>query len=160
MRFHIDVVNAPGFRRTRNEMTAMILGKPESFKRPGGIRHRYDTQRGLKNEFVYVLFQLHQMNNVIPTSFGTDDVEIDATFVFARRNGKILNDIDNLSKFLLDCLQLPFPPLEGSSDRISIYNNDNQVVKLSVRKEYGDVAMTRFSVVRHVIDLTNDDDVE
>ena len=79
-----------------------------------------------------------------------------ATFVFARRNGKIPNDVDNLSKFLLDCLQLPYVCDDGTV--VKTYDNDNQVLKLCVEKQYGDVPMTQFSIARVpvVIDLTND----
>ena len=125
---------------TEDKLTATIIGKPQSYKRTGGNKGiRYDQQKAIKSEFVKTLHSLYKAHGVPPKSFGRDNIYVNGTFIFARRNGNILNDVDNLSKFLLDCLQL-------EHNKISTCHNDNQVVKLMVEKKYGDIAMTTFTV--------------
>lgn len=130
------------FVYTENMLTVTIFGRPQSYKRTGGNHGiRYDQQKEIKAEFVRALSSLYKEHRVKPMSFGQDDIEVNATFVFERKNGRILNDVDNLSKFLLDCLQL-------QHNKISLCDNDNQVIRLCVEKKYGDVAFTKFTVVR------------
>ena len=135
--FRIDK-NMP-FVCTEDKLIATILGKPQSYKRTGG-NNRYDLQKELKLEFVAALFRLYGVHDVRPKFFGTDDIELTATFVFPKRKGKIPNDVDNLSKILLDCFQIPH-------NKIATCHNDNQVVKLSVEKKYGEIPLTTFTVV-------------
>ena len=101
---HFCIDNNMPFVCTQDKLTATILGKPQSYKRTGG-NNRYDQQKELKREFVAALFDLYGSHEVPPKAFGRDDIEVSATFVFGRKNGKILNDVNNLAKFLLDCLQ-------------------------------------------------------
>ena len=153
MRFSFDTLSP--FLCTRDKLMVRVYGNPLSYKRTGGY-NRFDTQKREKKEFLDALFAYYALHGVRPASFGKDDVHVVATFVFARRNGKIPNDVDNLSKFLLDCLQLPYVCDDGTV--VKTYDNDNQVLKLCVEKQYGDVPMTQFSITRVpvVIDLTND----
>ena len=136
---------------TQDKLTATIIGKPQSFKRTGGgnTRNRYDQQKDRKQEFVGALFSLYEKHGVAPKSFGRDNIDVTGTFVFARKNGIILNDVDNLAKFLLDCFQIPH-------NKIATCNNDNQVVRLLVEKKYGETALTTFTIVRSVNIADND----
>ena len=154
--FNADVQSP--FVYTENMLTATIFGKPQSYKYTGGNHGiRYDQQKELKAEFVRALFTLYTEHSVEPMAFGQDDVEVNVTFVFARRNGKIPNNVNNLSKKILDCLCI-------QHNKIRVCNNDNQVIKLCIEKKYGDVPLTKFTVVRAtrdndiVIDLTGSAD--
>ena len=107
------------FERTDNKLTVVIKGLPLSYQRAGantryGANHFYDRQKKEKKEFVDTLFSTFVLHDVPPLSFGTDDVEIRATYVFPQKNGKIPNDLDNLNKFLYDCLQLPHKYDDGT----------------------------------------------
>ena len=63
-----------------------------------------------------------------------------AIFVLGRRNGNISNDVDKVSKFLLDGLQIPYY-------KMLTCHNDNHVLKLLVEKKYGDAPSTTFTMV-------------
>jgi Holliday junction resolvase RusA-like endonuclease len=134
------------------EMKAAILGIPLSYKRSGRKKFvSYDQQSLEKKSFVNAINNLFQINNKEIIPFGKAKVEVTATFVFTRKC--IMNDVDNLSKFLLDCFQIG-----------NIYHDDRQVMKLIVEKKTGTQAMTEFHVslhddVRHdiIIDLLDDD---
>ena len=149
------------FERTDNKLTAVIKGLPLSYQRAGantryGANHFYDRQKKEKKEFVDTLFSLFLLHDVPPLSFGTDHVEIRATYVFPPKNGNIPNDLDNLNKFLYDCLQLPHKFDDGT--QFKTYENDNQVMRNRTEKRYGDNPMIMFTIYRLpiVIDLTVD----
>jgi len=103
-----------------------------SYKRAGvntrfRANHFYDRQKKEKKEFVDAIFSLYLLHDVPPLSFGTDNVEIRATYVFPKKNGKIPNDLNNLNKFIYHCLQLPHKFDDGT--KFKTYENDNQVMR-------------------------------
>ena len=137
------------------EMKATILGIPLSYKRSGrNKRMSYDQQSLEKKSFVDAINNLFQISRKEIVPFGKAKIEVRATFIFTRKC--IMNDVDNLTKFILDCFQIG-----------KIYHDDRQVMRLIVEKKTGTQAMTDFHVllyddVRHdvIIDLLDEEENE
>jgi Holliday junction resolvase RusA-like endonuclease len=137
------------------EMKATILGIPLSYKRSGRNKlMSYDQQSLEKKSFVNAINNLFQISRKDIIPFGKVKVEVRATFIFTRKC--IMNDVDNLTKFILDCFQIG-----------NIYHDDRQVMKLTVEKKTGTQAMTEFHVLLHddvrhdiIIDLLDEEDDE
>ena len=136
-------------------MKATILGIPLSYKRSGRNKSMsYDQQSLEKKSFVNAINNLFQISRKEIVPFGKAKIEVRATFIFTRKC--IMNDVDNLTKFILDCFQIG-----------KIYHDDRQVMRLIVEKKTGTQAMTDFHVllyddVRHdlIIDLLDEEENE
>lgn len=89
----------------------VILGEPISWKRPGGMRYRYDMQ---KNEKLLTGIELERQHGDKPLYTGPLDVEL-SFFVsypqkISRKAVRVMKDwvittpdLDNLEKYILDC---------------------------------------------------------
>ena len=132
---HFSAHKSMPFACTEEKMIVTVMGKPQSMKRTGGragMNYRFNRQKKLQEEFVAAVSKVQAMHGISQSrSFGKANIEVRAHFIFPKKNGTIPNDVDNLSKFLLDCFQLP------NKDGDAICDNDNQTLKLTVSKKYG-----------------------
>lgn len=108
-----------------------IPGKPISWKRVGGLIHRYDTQK--QEKLATGLFLRKAMGKNKPL---TGPIKFEATFFFqppkkykCERCFKLYHitkpDADNCVKFLMDCCT-----------DAKIWLDDSQVAEISVTKRY------------------------
>ena len=114
--------------------------KPTPWKRPAGKSVRYDSQVNEKAAFAILAVQELRQKGVIlragqPLFPKQTAVLVALTFVFKAKvtMGKSefpRADVDNLAKFVMDALQSQ--ALAGC-----IWHDDDQVVALQSRKEYG-----------------------
>jgi Holliday junction resolvase RusA-like endonuclease len=108
------------------------LGIPLSYKRSGRKKFMSHDQQSLEKKcFVNAISNLFQISRKEIVPFGKAKVEVRATFIFTRKC--IMNDVDNLTKCILDCFQIG-----------NIYHDDRQVMKITVEKKTGTQAMTDF----------------
>ena len=134
------------FSSDMNALSFTVEGEPVSLKRiASGRWGRYDSQKSEKKSFDNA-FEDNLVSHDTPLcKLGTADVKVDATFTFTK--GVIRNDIDNLVKFLLDCLQTT-----------EVFDNDAQVMDLVVRKRRGHRNMTAVKITRKAA-MDDDDEV-
>ena len=121
-----------------NSLSLTVEGEPVSLKRVAAGRWggRYDSQKWTKKSFNKVVVEeLPVIHDTPLCKLGTAEVKVDATFTFTK--GVIRNDIDNLVKFLLDCLETT-----------EVFDNDVQVMDLRVRKRRGHRNMTSVKITR------------
>ena len=109
-----------------NGLGCSIGGKPLSWKRVCRAKngHSYNSQTAEMKSFADALFANFSHHNTAAWMFGDELVEIEVKFWFEQRT--IMNDIDNLLKFVMDSLQ-----------KARIIDNDNQVVKVCMMKATG-----------------------
>ena len=122
-------------------LTFTVDFKPVPWKRPAGKTVRYDSQVNDKAAFTLkALKALHAAYPAIRAAttpwYKSEHLIVDITCVFAetsaKKNGLVgLPDVDNLAKFVLDAMQSQY------MDSI-VWNDDAQVVGLSVRKCFGE----------------------
>ena len=140
------------FVSTPNHLGAIIIGRPLAWKRPGG-RHfciRYDQQKKVKQDFLRSIMLLHQVHGIDFIEFGERNVELHLVF-----NIKLQweADLDNLVKFVMDCLQMPIS-IDGSTVRV--YDNDICVTRIVAEKRYvvpGQPSSTVIKVLPVVVQL-------
>lgn len=129
-----------------NQLKATVLGAPLSYKRSGRKKSMsYDQQALEKKSFVNAVDTLFQINKKEMVPFQKQNVQVRATFYFTRKC--IMNDVDNLTKFILDCFQIG-----------KIYHDDRQVMKLVVEKKTGTRDMTVFHISRHFLEEEDNND--
>ena len=128
------------------EMKATIMGIPLSYKRSGRKKFMsYDQQTLEKKSFVNAVNNLFQISKKEMIPFGKTKIEVRATFFFTRKC--IMNDVDNLTKFILDCFQIG-----------KVYDDDRQVMKIMVEKKTGTHAMTVFHILHHVDEVLKEEE--
>ena len=121
-----------------NSLSLTVRGEPVSLKRvaTGKWGGRYDSQKWTKKSFNKVVVEdLPVIHDTPLCKLGAAEVKVDATFTFTK--GVIRNDIDNLVKFLLDCLETT-----------EVFDNDVQVMDLRVRKRRGHRNMTAIKITQ------------
>ena len=126
------------FSSDTNALSFTVEGEPVSLKRvaTGKNGGRYDSQKWMKKSFnTVVVEELPVIHDTPLCKLGTAEVKVDATFTFTKR--VIRNDIDNLVKFLLDCLETT-----------EVFANDVQVMDLKFRKRRGHRNMTSVKITR------------
>ena len=134
------------FSSDTNALSFTVEGEPVSLKRiSSGKWGRYDSQKSEKKSFNKVVVEKLPVIHDTPLyKLGIAEVKVDATFTFTKR--VIRNDIDNLVKFLLDCLETT-----------EVFDNDAQVMDLVVRKRRGHRNMTAVKITRKA--AMDDDEV-
>ena len=104
-----------------NSLSFTVKGEPVSLNRiASGKWGRYNQKSKKKSFNTLVVKELPVIHDTPLCKLGTAEVKVDATFTFTKR--VIRNDIDNLVKFLLDCLETT-----------EVFENDVQVMDLRVR---------------------------
>ena len=140
------------FVSTPNHLGAIIIGRPLAWKRPGG-RHfctRYDQQKKVKQDFLRSIMLLHQFHGKDFIEFGERNVELHLVF-----NIKLQweADLDNLVKFVMDCLQMPIS-IDGNT--VKVYENDICVTRIVAEKRYvvpGQPPSTVIKILPVVVEL-------
>jgi len=134
------------FESDINYLTFTVEGEPVSLKRvASGKWGRYDSQKWVKQSFNNAFEELQVIHNEPLWQFGRDEVKVDLTFTFTK--SVVRNDIDNLVKFILDCLETA-----------DVFDNDVQVMDLRVRKRKGNRDTTLIKVTRKAA-MDDDDEV-
>ena len=128
---HPDLTTQLKVIKNPHGFTIQIPGKPISWKRVGGLIHRYDTQ---KTEKLFVGLLLRgAMGNLPPY---TGPIKLVVAFYFQAPKKYKFNqctdfyntthiDIDNCLKFLMDCCT-----------NAHVFNDDCQVVAVDMSKRY------------------------
>ena len=120
-----------------NSLSFTIKGEPVSLNRiASGKWGRYDSQKSKKKSFnTLVVRELPVIHDTPLCKLGTAEVKVDVTYTFAK--GVIHNDIDNLVKYLLDCLET-----------IKVFDNDVQVMFLRVLTRQGHRNMVAIKITQ------------
>mmetsp|Transcript_24372 Transcript_24372/g.27192 ORF Transcript_24372/g.27192 Transcript_24372/m.27192 type:complete len:198 (-) Transcript_24372:10-603(-) len=144
---HYSVNSNDLFSSNMNSLSFTVEGEPVSLKRvaTGKNGGRYDSQKWTKKSFDNAFGDNLVIHDTPLCKLGTAEVKLDATFTFTKR--VVRNDIDNLVKFLLDCLETT-----------EVFDNDAQVMDLVVRKRRGHRNMTAVKITRKAA-MDDDDEV-
>ena len=123
-----------------NGLGCSIGGKPLSWKRVGRAPngHAYNSQAVEMKSFADALFANFSHHKLAACVFQDELVEIEVKSWFEQRI--IRNDIDNLLKFVMDSLQ-----------KARIFDNDSQVVKVSMMKATGKANKIDLKVLHHFL---------
>ena len=126
-----------------------VAFKPTPWKRPSGTHQRFDAQVADKNALALLIWQ--QIRSSMPgiqkdPMFAANEpVAVTLKFAFVKpRTSKLAaptnkNDVDNLSKFVLDTLQSA--TLAGR-----VWEDDGQVVRLCAEKCFGEEEFIECSI--------------
>lgn len=107
-----------------NSIGCSIGGKPLSWKcvARGKKGYSYNSQTAEMKSFADALFANFSRRNLSASIFQDELVKMEVNFWFKQR--KILNNIDNLLKFVMVVIQ-----------KSRIIDNDSQVVNVTIKKE-------------------------
>ena len=134
------------FLSDMNALSFTVEGEPVSLKRiASGRWGQYDSQKSKKQSFDNAFGDNLVIHDTPLCKLGIAEEKVDAKLTFTK--GVIRNDIDNLVKFLLDCLETT-----------EVFDNDVQVMDLRVRKRRGHRNMTAVKITRKAV-MDDDDEV-
>jgi Holliday junction resolvase RusA-like endonuclease len=133
-----------------SELSFSVEFPPTPWKRPGGTTQRYDSQVVEKNAFCLLVNRQIRASvpalNIAP--YFKKHTPLSVSLVFSFKRIGILgmptnkNDIDNLTKFVLDALQ-------SGSLAGKIWHDDGQIVDLHVRKLWADYDLITCSIMEY-----------
>lgn len=144
--------DSSSFVSTHNHLGAIIIGRPLAWKRPGG-RHFctcYNQQKKVKQDFLRSIILLHQFHGKDFIEFGERNVELHLVFSIKLQWEA---DLDNLIKFVMDCLQMPIS-IDGNTVRV--YENDICGTRIVAEKRYvvpGQPPSTVIKILSVVVEL-------
>ena len=127
--------HSSSFYSTQNNLKITYHGIPPPFKRVGwfvcfGCRRAYNANSRKQRQFTDAMTLIHEVCDIDLIQFSTREAEVQLVFYIKRQHEP---DVDNLVKFVLDCLQKEVT-VNGQVGRI--LDDDKYVMKIVAEKRF------------------------